>query len=92
MTPKVVQRGLQKKGVKVATSLVSNVAFYFRKKSASRRVTVAARKVSAKLTHKTSTTMTGVTIEQLLELKRFVDANGGADQVRQALDMLEQLR
>jgi hypothetical protein len=33
-----------------------------------------------------------VTIEQLLKVKRFADSIGGADQLRQALDTLEQLR
>jgi hypothetical protein len=33
-----------------------------------------------------------VTIEQLIEVKRFADSVGGADQIRQALDTLAQLR
>jgi hypothetical protein len=88
--PKVVRAGLWKEGVRVATSLISNVAFYFRKKNAAPSVKVAARKVPAKTSRKTATT--GVSIEQLLEVKRFADTFGGADQVRSALDTLAKLR
>ena len=45
-------------------------------------MTTAARKTSTK----------SMTVEQLLEVKRFADAFGSADQVRQALDTLAQLR
>jgi hypothetical protein len=33
-----------------------------------------------------------VTIERLIEVKKFADSFGGADQVQQALDTLQQLR
>jgi hypothetical protein len=36
--------------------------------------------------------MSGLTINQLLEVKVFADSLGGADHVRHALDMLEKLR
>jgi hypothetical protein len=88
--PKVVQAGLRKEGVKVATSLVSNVAFNFRKKNAAPRVRMAARRVSAKASRKT--VRTGLSIEQLLSVKQFADLVGGADQVRSALDLLAQLQ
>jgi hypothetical protein len=91
-TPTVVRTGLRKEGVKVTTGLISNVAFYFRKKTAAPRVKVAARRAQAKMTRKKSATATRVTIEQLLEVKRFADSFGGADQIRQALATLEQLR
>ena len=89
-TPKVVRVGLRKEGVRVTSGLISNVAFYFRKKNAATSVKVAARKVPAKTSRKTATT--GVSIEQLLEVKRFADTFGDADQVRSALNTLAKLR
>jgi len=89
-TPKVVQAGLRKEGVKVGTGLISNVAFYFRKKNAAPRVRMAARKVRAKTNRKTS--KTNITVEQLLAVKRFADAFGGFEQIQRALDVLEQLK
>jgi hypothetical protein len=39
-----------------------------------------------------ATPAAAVSVEQLLEVKRFAESLGGADQLRQALDTLEQLR
>ena len=91
-TPNVVRAGLRKEGVKVTTGLVSNVAFYFRKNNSAPRVKVAARTVRAKTTRAKSVTATAATFEQLIEVKRLGDSLGGAGRIREALDMLEQLR
>lgn len=90
-TPKVVRAGLRKEGIKVTPGLVSNVAFYFRKKAAP-RVTAAARRVRAKTTRPISAPATGVSFEQLVETKKLADSLGGTEQIRQALDMLAQLQ
>ena len=82
---KAVVEGLKAKGIKVKITLVSSLMYKQASKPSRRRapsVQAAARK----------TATTGVSIEQLLEVKRFADSFGGADQVRQALDTLEQLR
>lgn len=80
--PKEIRTALAKQGVKVGAGLVSNVKHTFFKKSAAPMVRVAARKTSSAT----------VTIEQLLEVKRLADAIGGFDQIRKALETLEQLQ
>ncbi len=82
---RAVVEGLKAKGIKVNITLVSSLMYKQASKPGRRRapsVQAAARK----------TATTGVSIEQLIEVKRFTDSFGSADQVRQALDMLEQLR
>jgi hypothetical protein len=82
---RAVVDGLKAKGIKVKLTLVSSLMYKQSSKASKRRapsVHAAARK----------TTTTSTSIEQLFAVKRFADSFGGADQVRQALDMLEQLR
>jgi hypothetical protein len=82
---RAVVEGLKAKGIKVKFTLVSSLMYKQASKPGRRRapsVQAAARK----------TATAGVSIEQLIEVKRFADSFGGADQVRQALDTLEQLR
>jgi arginine repressor len=85
---KEIEIGLKQQGIRVTPGLISSVMYgggrKAGKKKRSTRVLVvhaAARRTSV-----------SVTVEQLLEVKKFADSIGGADQVRQALDMLEQLR
>ena len=82
--PKDIRDGLKVQGVKVSASLVSAVKYGKGRSRNVKRPSVpaAARRTSAGT----------VTIEQLIEVKRFADGLGGAANVRQALDTLEQLR
>ena len=86
--PRAIELGLKQEGVKVSMALIGRVKYAKAKKVGRRRkaktlmVRAAAR----------STSFASVTIEQLLEVKKFADSLGGADQLRQALDTLEQLR
>jgi len=86
--PKAIELGLKQQGVKVSLALISAVKYAKRSKIGKKRrsrtpmVQAAARK----------TATTSVTVAQLLEVKRLADSLGGADQVRRALDTLEQLR
>ncbi len=87
--PKDIQAGLKAEGIKVKLGLISAVKYAKPKKGGKKRrssrapvVHAAARKIPT----------AGLSIEQLIEVKRFADSIGGAEQVRQALEMLEQLR
>lgn len=86
--PKEIRQGLKQQGVKVSVGLISNVKYGGGKKAGTKKrrtrtagVHAAARKTSA-----------SVTVEQLLEVKKFADSLGGADQVRKALDTLAELQ
>jgi len=89
--PKDIQAGLKAEGVKVSKHLISAVKYSKAKKKSGKMARRMARRatvhVAARKTHSSS-----ITVEQLIEVKRFTDSLGSADQVRQALDMLEQLR
>lgn len=86
--PKQIELGLKQEGIEVSLGLISSVKYARIRKGSKRRksrthvVHVAARATPAVV----------VTIEQLLEVKRFADSLGGANHLRQALDTLEQLR
>jgi hypothetical protein len=84
-SPKEVVEGLKAKGVKIKVTLVNSIKYKKPSKAARRRapkVRMAARRSSRN----------GVTVEQLLEVKRLADSLGGSEHVRQALEALEQLR
>jgi hypothetical protein len=84
-SPKEVVEGLKAKGVNVKVTLVNSIKYKKPSKAGRRRgpsVRMAARRSSRN----------GVTVEQLLEVKRLADSLGGAEQVRRALETLEQLR
>jgi hypothetical protein len=83
--PKEVISALKAKGVVVTTGLVSNIK-YGGKKSKRRRGRSLTMRAAARRTGKST-----VTIDQLLEVKRFANSLGGAEQLRRALDTLEQL-
>ena len=83
--PQAVVDGLKATGLKVKITLVRGILYKKPSKRGGRRapsVIAAARKTSTN----------GVTIGQLLEVKQFADSLGGANQVRQALDLLAQLQ
>ena len=82
--PKAVVEGLKEKGVKVKVTLVNSIKYGKRSKSAKKRARTSgkARRFGG----------AGVTVEQLIEVKRLSDSLGGADHVRSALDALEQLQ
>ena len=86
--PKAIELGLKQQGVKVSLGLISNVKYGSGKKMGKRRAlrTPAARIAARKIPSGS------VTVEQLLEVKRFADSLGGVVHVRTALDTLEQLR
>ncbi len=72
----------------VSTGLVSNVKFIFGKKAARPSVRVAGRKTRGRNGPKA----VALTVGQLIEVKRLANELGGPEQVRQALETLEQLR
>lgn len=85
--PKAIEAGLKAEGVTVKLGLISAVKYSKKpvKKMWPRRtpvVQVAARAIS----------VSTLSIEQLIEVKKFANSIGGADQLRHALDMLAQLR
>ena len=83
--PKAIVEGLGAQGMKVKITLVNGIKY-----NKSRRVGKRRSPVAHAAARRTS--LRGVTIEQILEVKLFADSLGGADQLRHALDMLEQLR
>ena len=92
--PKAIQAGLEAEGVTVTSGLISAVKYHTgksqgKKKRRATTVQAAARTTTAP---RGSSSATEVTIEQLLEVKRLSDSLGGAEQVRKALETLDQLR
>jgi hypothetical protein len=83
--PKDVIAALKEQGVSVTVGLVSNVK-YGGKKKKSRRGRIMIARAAARRTRAGS-----LSIEQLLSVKQFADSIGGAEQLRQALAMLDQL-
>lgn len=86
-SPKAVVEGLQAQGVKVKITLVNSIKYKKPAKKGGRRraptMQAAARRTS---------TNGSVSFEQLVEVKKLADSLGGAEQVRQALDALQQLQ
>jgi arginine repressor len=84
--PKDVIAALKEKGVAVTVGLVSNIKYGGKKAKVrrGRRMTVRA---AARRTGRPGS----LSVEQLLSVKQFADSFGGVDQLRQALNMLEQL-
>jgi hypothetical protein len=83
--PKDVIAALKEQGVSVTVGLVSNVK-YGGKKKKSRRGRAMTVRAAARRTRTGS-----LSVDQLLEVKRFANSIGGAEQLCQALAMLEQL-
>jgi hypothetical protein len=87
--PKAIEAGLKAEGVIVSKHLISAVKYSKAKKKSGRKKT--ARRATVHVAAR-ATRLSAMSVDQLLEVKRFADASGGMEQVRQALDMLEQLR
>src|SRR5690348_10222731 len=77
--PKEIRTALAGQGVNVSSSLVSAVKYRKRKRRA------PAVRVAARATRSVNGT---ITVDRLLELKRFADSFGGVDQVRHGLETL----
>lgn len=75
-SPNQVVEALAKKGITVSTGLVSVIKY---KKARKSRV---IKKAKTK----------GVDLKQLIALKKLADEMGGMDQLKSAMDALEQLR
>jgi hypothetical protein len=88
-TPKVIAAGLKAEGVSVSMSLISAVKYRRRTKTGTRK---ARRRASATHVAAPAKATSAPSIAQLIEVKRFANTMGGADRVRQALEMLEQLQ
>jgi hypothetical protein len=83
--PKAIVDGLKAKGITVKPGLVSNIKYSKRSKGRKKKrlaLHVAARRTKS----------TGLTVDQLIEVKRLADLLGGVAALRQAVDMLDQLR
>src|SRR5207302_6607402 len=83
-TPKEIVAGLATTGMKIKLGLANSLKYGKRKpgRRRSRTVASAARRAPA--------TSGAVSVEQLFELKKLADVLGGTEQVRSALDVLEQ--
>jgi hypothetical protein len=83
-SPKAIVAGLAAIGMRIKLGLANSLKYSKRKpgKRPAPVVHAAARKTAA----------AGVSIEQLIDVKRFADSIGGANLLRQALDTLEQLQ
>jgi arginine repressor len=88
--PKEIEAGLKAEGIKVSKHLISAVKYSKAKKKSGRKARRMARRAAVQVAARK--TGGAVTVEHLLEIKRLADSIGGADQVRRALDTLEQLR
>lgn len=82
--PVAVVAGLKAQGITVKPGLVSAIKYGKPGGRKSRpSVRVAARRTSRN---------GSITVEQLLEVKKLADSIGGSEQVRSALDTLDQIR
>ena len=84
-SPKEIVAGLAERGVKVKITLANSIKY----KSATPRK--RRRAPSARMAARKTQGFAG-TFEQLVEVKRLVEAMGGIDNLRRSLDMLEQLQ
>jgi hypothetical protein len=85
-TPKEIVAGLATTGMKIKLGLANSLKYNKRKPKRRKSATVASAARRAR------TSGGAVTVDHLLEVKRLADSLGGADQVRRALETLEQLR
>ena len=81
-SPKSVVEGLQQKGIKVKITLVNSIKYKKPAKGAKRKST--AGRAGAR-----SLAGGAIGFEQLVEVKKLVDALGGSAQVQQALDAIK---
>ena len=82
--PAAVVAGLKAQGITVKPGLVSAIKYGKTRGTKGRpSVRIAARRTSRN---------GSITVEQLLEVKKLADSVGGSEQVRSALDALDQIR
>jgi hypothetical protein len=87
--PKEIQTKLAKAGVRVTLGLISFVKYHKpKRRSKAPSVRAAARRTRTR----NRVGSTGITVEQLLEVKRLAESLGDIGRVRKALDTLERLR
>jgi hypothetical protein len=84
--PKEIVAGLATTGMRIKLGLANSLKYSKKKRGRRKSATVASA------ARRTRTSNGAVTIDQLLEVKRLTDSLGGPQQVRQALETLEQLR
>ena len=84
--PKEIREKLAKKGINVSSGLISFVKFNFKNSAQA-----AALKAPVVQSAARKTALPQIGFEQLIEVKKVADLLGGAEQLRQALDMLAQL-
>ena len=86
--PTAIALGLKQEGVDVSMALIGRVKYAKNTKSKKRR------KAAAPVMHAAArmTVSTDLTVVQLLAVKEFASTVGGADRLREALDMLDQLK
>lgn len=87
-TPKEIVSGLAATGMKIKIGLANSLK-YAKRKPGRRKARVVA---SAARRTRSSSGNGAVTVDQLLEMKRFADSFGGIEHVRAALESLEMLR
>ena len=73
--------------MKIKLGLANSLKYGKKPRKKRGRRTAPSMRIAARRTASGS-----VTVKQLIEVKRLADSLGGADQIRQALDTLEQLR
>lgn len=81
-SPNDVVAGLKEKGVTVKAGLVSAIKYKKTAKGVKRKLRKSGRKVS----------VGSVTVDALIIAKQLVDAAGGMEEAKKALETLEQLR
>jgi hypothetical protein len=86
-SPKEIVAGLAGQGMKIKLGLANSIKYSKRGKKRGRRDKAPA--VHAAARHSSNG---AVTVEQLIEVKKVADSLGGLEQIRAALDALEQLR
>src|SRR5579863_6069921 len=80
--PKAIVAGLKEKGITVKIGLANSVKYG--KRTGKRKRRAPSPHAAARRTRSGA-----MTVDQLIEVKRFADSVGGMDQLRQALDMLD---
>ncbi len=86
--PKEIDAGLRSEGIIVSKSLINAVKYGKGKKAGKR----GRRRTAVVHAAARATSTTALDFKQLIAVKKFVDSFGGAEQIRMALDILEQLR
>jgi len=86
-SPKEIVAGLAATGMKIKLGLANSLKYGRKARQKRGRRKTPSIRIAARHTKNGS-----VTVEQLIEVKKLADFLGGLDQIRAALDALEQLR